>query len=467
MSDLPAWERRFRAPLLSFPAWAADDPDRLVLASTESGAYQLHAWNRRTGTVRQVTRDPVGVLDGRPTRDGTGVIWFRDETGAETGTYVVAPFDEDAGPEPLLPGLPKGWAEGLAVGTRRTVAAISTEEEYSVWVSEDGGEVRLLHRHEQPVRLAGGWGFAGSALRSSLSADDAIAVLEVMEDGDVLHPSLRSIDAATGDPIAELRDENLELAGFAFSPLAGDTRIAITHERSGDRRPALWDARTGELTDLALDLTGSVEPVDWWPDGSALLLLNLEAGRHVLYRYDLATRTAHRLPTEDGSITSAAVRPDGTVWYRGHNGEHPARLLAIGDPTPLLEAAGDAAPAGRPFEAWWFENPKGQRVHGFLVRPDGDGPFPVLLRVHGGPHSLDMDRWVPDLLAHVDAGFLRRDGQLPRLRRLRPGVARRADGEHRVPGARGRQRRARRPHRARPRGPGARSPSPAGRGAAT
>ena len=28
------------------------------------------------------------------------------------------------------------------------------------------------------------------------------------------------------------------------------------------------------------------------------------------------------------------------------------------------------------------------------------------MRVHGGPHSLDMDRWYPDVLAHVDAGFL-------------------------------------------------------------
>ena len=31
--------------------------------------------------------------------------------------------------------------------------------------------------------------------------------------------------------------------------------------------------------------------------------------------------------------------------------------------------------------------PTGQRVHGFLVRPDGEGPYPVILRVHGGPHS--------------------------------------------------------------------------------
>ena len=73
MSDTtsqPAWERRFRAPILSFPSWAADAPDRLVMASTESGTYQLHAWDRATGARRQVTFDPVGVLDGRPTADG-------------------------------------------------------------------------------------------------------------------------------------------------------------------------------------------------------------------------------------------------------------------------------------------------------------------------------------------------------------------------------------------------------------
>ena len=88
MTDMPTWERRFRAPILAFPSWAADAPDRLVMASTESGSYQLHTWDRATGERRQVTEDPVGVLEGRPTRDGTGVIWFHDETGAESGSYV-------------------------------------------------------------------------------------------------------------------------------------------------------------------------------------------------------------------------------------------------------------------------------------------------------------------------------------------------------------------------------------------
>jgi dipeptidyl aminopeptidase/acylaminoacyl peptidase len=406
MSSLPTWVRRFRAPILSFPSWAPDAPDRLVLASTEGGSYQLVAWDRATGRRRQVTQDPVGVLEGRPTRDGEQVIWFRDETGAEAGTYVVAPFDEDVPPEPLFTGLPEGWAQGLAIGRRRSIAGVSTAEGFAIWASEGDAPARVVHQHPEPVHVSGGSGMTGSIDRQALSADETVAVLEVMDDGDVFHPALRAIDAQTGATLAELRYAGLALAGFGFSPVRGDQRVAITHERTGERQPALWNPVTGQVDDLALDLDGVVEPVDWWPDGTALLLLQLVEGRHRLHAYDLATGAVEPLETEPGSITAAAVRPDGEVWYRVHNGLHPARLLAVGSPTPVLAPHGPEAPAGRPFETWWFANPAGQRVHGFIVRPEGDGPHPVMLRVHGGPHSTDMDRWAPDLQAHVDAGFL-------------------------------------------------------------
>ena len=399
MPDLPAWEARFRAPILSFPAWSPDAPDRLAIASTESGSYQLYAWDRGAATRRQVTRDPVGVLGGRPTRDGSGIVWFHDATGAESGQWVVARFDEDAPPRPLLEGVPEGWDEGLAIGRRRVVAAISTAERFSIWVSDAGAPARCLHSRPEMVNL-------GVDDEAALSADETLVVFEYADGGDVHHPALRVIDTEAGTTTADLRWEGIAVSSHGFSPVSGDVRVAISHERDGERRPALWDVRSGEVTDLPTGLGGSVDVAGWWPDGSAVLLLQLVEGRHRLHRHSLADGTTALLASEPGAITAAAVRPDGEVWYRGHNGEHPAQLRAVGAPDPLLEPDGPRAPAGRRFESWFFANPNGQRVHGFTVRPDGDGPHPVIMRVHGGPHMLDMDRWVPDILAHVDAGFL-------------------------------------------------------------
>ncbi len=399
MPDLPAWEARFRAPILSFPAWSPDAPDRLAVASTESGSYQLYAWDRAAGTRRQVTHDPVGVLGGRPTRDGAGIVWFRDATGAESGQWVVGPFREDAAPRPLLDGVPEGWDEGLAIGRRRTVAAISTEKRFAIWVSDAGAPARCLREQWEMLTL-------GADDEAALSADETMIVFEHAVGGDVHHASLQAIDAETGVAIANLRWEGVALSSHGFSPVAGDSRVAISHERDGERRPAIWDVLSGEVKDLPTGLAGSVDVAGWWPDGSAILLLQLVEGRHRLHRHDIARGETSPLATEPGAISAAAVRPDGEVWYRGQNGEHPAQLRAVAAADPLLEPDGPRAPAGRAFESWRFTNPNGQRVHGFIVRPAGDGPHPVIMRVHGGPHMLDMDRWVPDILAHVDAGFL-------------------------------------------------------------
>ena len=55
----PLWQRRFRAPIVGFPHWSRHAPDHLIYASSESGVYQLHAWDRATGAKRQVTSEPV------------------------------------------------------------------------------------------------------------------------------------------------------------------------------------------------------------------------------------------------------------------------------------------------------------------------------------------------------------------------------------------------------------------------
>ena len=39
-------------------------------------------------------------------------------------------------------------------------------------------------------------------------------------------------------------------SGSAWSPIPGDQRLAIGHERRGERAPAIWDVATGTVTDI-------------------------------------------------------------------------------------------------------------------------------------------------------------------------------------------------------------------------
>ena len=90
MTTIPSWERRFRTPTVSLPGWAESAPERMVYVSTESGVYQVHAWDRGTDTRRQVTDHPVGVISGEITPDGERVLFWQDETGSEAGRWYCA-----------------------------------------------------------------------------------------------------------------------------------------------------------------------------------------------------------------------------------------------------------------------------------------------------------------------------------------------------------------------------------------
>ena len=104
-SEVPRWEQRFRGPVLNLPEWSPNAPDRLVFASTESGVWQVHAWDRATGMRRKVTDHPVGLTNGVPTLDGEAVLWFQDETGDESGRWMVQPF-HGGETRPFLTGVP-------------------------------------------------------------------------------------------------------------------------------------------------------------------------------------------------------------------------------------------------------------------------------------------------------------------------------------------------------------------------
>jgi dipeptidyl aminopeptidase/acylaminoacyl peptidase len=398
---MPDWERRYRAPRVELPAWARDRPDRLVHLSTESGSLQAWTWDLASGERRQVSDEPVGVTEAHPMPGGSGVAWFRDRSGDESGEYVVAPF-EGGEARPLLEGLPRGWPGGLALGRTVSAVGLSDAAGFAIHAVAGSGETRELYRHPVYAELAG-WGRGGVDL-AALSADERLLCLAHVEQGDIVRPALRVLDPHSGESVGELWDgPGLGLSAAAWSPLPGDQRLAVVHEREGFGRPALWNPLTGERSDLQVAADGEVDVLDWWPDGSALLVVETYEGRSRLSRLEL-TGESEPIAHPEGTVRRARVRPDGAVWLEVASGVDPPRLLAAGG-GQLVVPEGGVAPPGRPFLPRRTPNPAGEPVHGFLVKPAGEPPFPTVMWVHGGPTWMYADDWHPDFQTLVDRGF--------------------------------------------------------------
>jgi len=402
--EIPGWELRFRAPTRTFPRWSARRPDRLVFTSDEGGSFQAYAWDRQGGSIRRVTDERVGVALATVSADGADVLWFSDPTGDESGRWLTAPFEGGEARE-LLPDAPVGWPEGLAVGRGLVVGVLADRDGFGVHVSEAGGPAKEIHRDVDLIAISGSDYHVEGFDLAGLSADERLLCLEVAQAGDNVHRALRVLDPRDGSPVGELADgEGFGLSAFAWSPIEGDRRILIAHEREDLMRPAVWDPVTGQRTDLRVDLPGEVVPVDWWPDARSVLVCHRFRGRDRLYRLDLSTGSLTEVLHPVGEIHGARVRPDGAVWLRVSSGHRASEILDDRGDEVLAQPAGGLR-TGRPYREWLFRNPAGDQIHGWLALPEGDGPFPTYLKVHGGPDWLYLDTWWPDVQMLLDHGF--------------------------------------------------------------
>ena len=87
--------------------------------------WQVHCWDVASGSRRQVTDHPVGVVAGSVTPDGADVLWWQDETGDESGQWYVALVGAGGETRPLLDGIPQGSDEGFAQAPGVVAASVT------------------------------------------------------------------------------------------------------------------------------------------------------------------------------------------------------------------------------------------------------------------------------------------------------------------------------------------------------
>jgi dienelactone hydrolase len=400
MPEQPTWVRRFTAEEHDFPVWAPTDPDALATVSDRSGARQVWTYNPATGALGQLSDEPIGVDGAAYALPDGRFAWWRDTTGDERGCLVAAP--PGGSPEVVFPDLPEGWLMGLAFVAPRSAISIEVDGVYTTYVVDRGAPPRELWS----TPFASGVGRM-YPVGGGLSADGSLVCVSHAESGDILHTALRVFDAETGTIRGDLVDDGRNLMPEAWSPVPGDQRLAFTSELGPFERPAVWDLTTRERRDIAIDLPGAVFPVGWWPDASAILVRHEHEGRAQLYRLDPTTGATRLVADPQADIEEeggSGVRPDGSVWFKTSLGQDPPRILTD-DGREIFPPSDEPAPSGRPFRSFFFNDPSGVRVQAFVVTPEGVGPFPTVMSVHGGPSWHERDRYDPESQAFVDAGY--------------------------------------------------------------
>ncbi|WIB61496.1 prolyl oligopeptidase family serine peptidase [Curtobacterium sp. MCLR17_007] len=153
---------------------------------------------------------------------------------------------------------------------------------------------------------------------------------------------------------------------------------------------------------------------DWdrWPnelvfasDDTAVLATADQDGRAPVFRLPLDGAAVEQLTHDDWAYSGLRVSAASGVvvalrasWAAPL---HPVRIDADGSVTPLATPAALPAVPGR-LEEVETTAADGARVRGWLVLPEGDGPHPLLLWIHGGPLNSWNQwswRWTPMLAA--------------------------------------------------------------------
>lgn len=400
--DAP-WKRRFRVPL-TFTQVARANQARGLVASNRSGVFQLYAWDVPSGALTQLTDIPTGKPWGVLAPDGRFVYYLKDEAGNELGHWVRVPFEGGA-PEDVTPDMPPyaSWSFSVARAGNRAGLTVADGDGFHISVMDQAPDGSFGARRElySSRRMASGPAF---------SADGTLAVVDTAERSEKPQFSLLAFDAAAGERIGELwdgPDTSIHIAGF--SPVAGDARVLGVSDRSGIKRPLVWDARSDERRDLDVgDLAGEVEAWDWAPDGSAVLLCHVAQARQQLYRYDLGRDELRRLDHPGGTFWGAYFATDDEIIAHWTDSTHPPQVIVLDAQTGAQRRAvfpPADVPPGRPWRSVSFPSADGTTIQGWLATPAGDGPFPTILETHGGPTSATLDQWSAGSQMWLDHGF--------------------------------------------------------------
>ena len=386
------------------PQLSPDGTTIAVLRPDARGARQLHLLDARGGEPLQITDQLLGVGSFAWSPEGSRLAFT--SRVPEQGRYGSVEGLAAAAESPRRITGVRWNANGVGYTADRPTQVFSvaatppgTEPLYAPAPYPDGGA------EEHPLIPAGPVQLTSDPAEHTapVFTADGSAVLAVRDGYEREHRDLRtalvSLPATGGEAGVLLASAD----GFriARAAVAGDGTVAMLASRPAQGRDsvapdvALWLLEQDgprRLTDPeTLDIASSGADLEVL--GPDFLVRRLTRGRTELLRVardgavtaalegDVTVEGADAVATAGGPLILAALTtPDTCGALVALEGQRPPRTLV--DTGQALRDAGLVAP--RELE---ITGRSGYPVHGWLAAPQGKGPFPTILMIHGGPHA--------------------------------------------------------------------------------
>ncbi len=255
-----------------------------------------------------------------------------------------------------------------------------------------------------------GWALRETSLDITPDGTTVVSNWETPAGGGARHRDLVAIDVATGRRRTLAHDPDVEHGEVAASP-DGRYVAVCRHPLIGPSTPQtvqLWlvPLDGGPARRLAADFEHWPHDLAWTPDGSSLLFVADEAGRAPLWRLDVEDPAAAPVQlSDDGAFSDVTVTSDAVYALRSRIAT-PPEVVALdpepGRPARVLYGIESEQPWPGRVEDLTTTARDGTPLRAWLVLPDGDGPAPLVVAVHGGPlgsWNAWHWRWQPQLFA--------------------------------------------------------------------
>ena len=190
-------------------------------------------------------------------------------------------------------------------------------------------------------------------------------------------------------------------------------RLVASTSRSGVERPLVVEPDGSVLELPFADVPGDLNAVSISDDGRTILLVGADRTVERLVLLDVDRGELRTLEGITGDLNSwggagTFLRDDGKIVVTREDATMLPEVLLV-DPADgrVLETLLPTTPVpmSRPVRSVDVPTTNGATAQGWLMTPEGQGPFPTILDIHGGPQGHELDRFDPDAQAWVDRGF--------------------------------------------------------------